>query len=145
MRTSVDFPELPTGWSYKAIGSLFDENTLIDFADGNHGSDYPRKEEFSKEGAVFVTAAQIRDGRVFFDECPRLNWSKARKLRKGWARTGDVLLTHNATVGRVAIVEDVIEPFLLGTSVTYYRTNQSLLLNRFLYWMFCAPVFQDQL
>jgi type I restriction enzyme S subunit len=66
-------------------------------------------------------------------------------MRKGWARTGDVLLTHNATVGRVAIVEDVIEPFLLGTSVTYYRTNQSLLLNRFLYWLFCAPVFQDQL
>jgi hypothetical protein len=106
---------------------------------------YPRKEEFAKEWAVFVTAAQIRDGHVFFNECSRLNSSKAKKLRKGWARTGDVLLTHNATVGRVAIVEDVVGPFLLGTSVTHYRTNQSLLLNRFLYWLVCAPVFQDQL
>jgi hypothetical protein len=27
---------------------------------------YPRKEEFAKDGAVFVTAAQIRNGHVFF-------------------------------------------------------------------------------
>jgi type I restriction enzyme, S subunit len=74
-----------------------------------------------------------------------MNWGKAKALRKGWALTGDVLLTHNATVGRVAIVEDPIDPFLLGTSVTYYRTNQSLLLNRFLFWLFCSPIFQRQL
>jgi hypothetical protein len=79
-----------------------------------------------------------------FNECSRLKWSKAKNLRKGWARTGDVLLTHNATVGRVAIVEDVVDPFLIGASVTYYRTNQSVLLKQFLYWLFCAPIFQAQ-
>jgi type I restriction enzyme, S subunit len=144
-RIGIEFYELPAGWHYKSIGSLLNEGALIDFADGNHGSDYPRKQEFGDEGAIFVTAAQIRNGRVYFDECALLNWDKARKLRKGWARTGDVLLTHNATVGRVAIVEDAIDPFLLGTSVTYYRTDQSLLLNRFLFWAFCSPIFQDQL
>ena len=30
-----------------------------------------------------------------------------------WAWTGDVLLTHNATVGRVAIVEDVVNSILV--------------------------------
>jgi hypothetical protein len=54
----------------------------------------------------------------------------------------DVLLTHNATVGRVAIVEDV-DPFLLGISVS--RANQSVLLNRFLIGCFALPVFQGQL
>jgi type I restriction enzyme S subunit len=96
------------------------------------------------KGPFFVTAAQIGDGHAFFNECSCLNWSKAKKLRKGWALRGGLVLTHNATVGRFAIVEDV-DPFLLGTSMTHYRTNQSVLLNRFLYWLFCAPVFQDQL
>ena len=48
-------------------------------------------------------------------------------------------------VGRVAIVEDDVDPFLLGTSVTYYKTNPSLLSNRYLFWLFCSPIFQDQL
>ena len=60
---------------------------------------------------LFVTAAQIGDGQVIFNECSGLNSSKAKKLRKGWARTGGVLLTHRAMVCRVAIVDDVVDPF----------------------------------
>jgi hypothetical protein len=63
------------------------------------GGRYPRKEEFAKERAVFVTAAQIRDGHVFFNDCSRLDSSKAKNLTKEW----DV---------RVAIVEDVVRPIL---------------------------------
>ena len=36
-------------------------------------------------------------------------------------------------------------PILAWDLRTYYRTNQSVLLNRFLYRLFCAPVFEDQL
>jgi quercetin dioxygenase-like cupin family protein len=39
---------------------------------------------------------------------PKLEQSE--KTKKGWARTGDVLISHNATVGRVAIVQDVVDP-----------------------------------
>src|SRR5262249_14883509 len=144
-RLGVDFPQLPDGWNYRSISSLLEAGDFLDYADGNHGRDYSRKSEFGEKGVVFITAAQIRDGTIAFDECPKLNSVKAKSLRKGWARAGDVLLTHNATVGRTALVQDDVEPFLLGTSVTYYRTEPTRLFNRYLHWVFSAPIYQQQL
>jgi hypothetical protein len=51
---------------------------------------------------------------------------RANQLTKGWAKGGDILLTHNATVGRVACVEPSIGSFLLGTSVTFSRVGASV-------------------
>jgi type I restriction enzyme S subunit len=144
-RIGIEFPELPSGWQYRSVGDLLESGCLADFGDGNHGSDYPRKSEFGESGIVYVTASQIRDGIVHFEECARLNADKASHLRKGWAQTGDVLLTHNATVGRTAIVDRPVERFLLGTSVTYYRARQRRLWDRYLYWALSSPIFQDQL
>ena len=50
------------------------------------------------------------------------------------SRQGDILLTHNATVGRVAIVGEKVEEFLLGTSVTFYRVDQEVIYPPFLYF-----------
>src|SRR6185312_1953639 len=95
------------------IQTLYDANVIVDYADGNHGSLYPRKEEFGDEGVIFVTAKDIDDhGHVNWANCARLRGDRADLLKKGWAQGGDVLLTHNATVGRVARVEPDIPRFL---------------------------------
>ena len=44
-----------------------------------------------------------------------------------------MLLTHNATVGRVARVEREIGKFLLGTSVTFYRLNEEFIDSSYFY------------
>jgi type I restriction enzyme S subunit len=138
--------ELPTTWSIHTVGELYDLKVLVDFADGNHGGLYPRKEEFGSEGALFLTATQMDDRwTVALDECPRLNWKKAKQLVKGWARNSDVLLSHNATVGRVGLIEGAKEDVLLGTSVTFYRFNQRFILPRYARIVFSSRFFQDQL
>jgi type I restriction enzyme S subunit len=139
------FPALPKTWCYATVTELYDAGLVVDFADGNHGSEYPRASEFGAEGQIFVTAAQIARGAVDFRACPRLNPKKAAKLRKGWAEGGDVLLTHNATVGRVALVAEDTGRFLLGTSVTFYRPQRTGLLARFLFGAMLSPVWQAQL
>jgi len=96
-------------------------------------------------GVPFVTAEQIAAGRVDFSNAPRLNRTKAAQLKKGWSMCGDILLTHNATVGRVAMVTDEVEDFLLGTSVTFYRVDPDVICPAFLYFAMRSPVFQDQL
>lgn len=146
--TPIDYPpiDLPNGWATSTIADLYDHNVIVDFADGNHGSLYPRKEDFDGKGALFLTASQINDRwGVAIEACPRLNHEKARLLVKGWAKRGDVLLTHNATVGRVAILEGVTEDVLLGTSVTFYRMNSEAYCPEFLKIVFSSPFFQDQL
>lgn len=139
------FPVLPASWAYADVQSLYDLNVIVDYADGNHGALYPRSDEFGDEGVLFVTAKDLIGGRVAWSSCARLNESRAKQLPKGWARGGDVLLTHNATVGRVARVEGDVGPFLLGTSVTFYRLNASALNPDFFFYFLQSPIWQGQL
>ena len=136
----------PEHWKIVSIETLYKLNYILDFADGNHGSLYPRKSEFSNKGITFLTATQITSkGKIKFNECPLLNHEKASQLTKGWARKGDVILTHNATVGRCAIVDQEIEPFLLGTSATFYRLNESHINPGYAWIFFLSSYFQRQL
>jgi len=136
---------LPATWKYVRIQDLYDAKILIDYADGNHGSLYPRKAEFGEEGVNFVSAKDLIDGRVNWAVCSKLNRTRADQLTKGWAQTGDVLLTHNATVGRVARVPEQTEPFLLGTSVTFYRLNKEGISPDYFYLVLRSPIWQGQL
>ncbi|PHQ84766.1 MAG: hypothetical protein COB65_04805, partial [Thalassobium sp.] len=137
--------ELPETWTYVRIQDLYDANIVIDYADGNHGSLYPRSSEFGEEGVIFVSAKDLVGGKVNWATCSKLNRERASQLTKGWAQTGDVLLTHNATVGRVAIVADEVEPFLLGTSVTFYRLNDQALSPDYFFVALQSPIWQAQL
>ena len=144
-REGCSFCQLPNTWKYASINELYRAKIIIDYADGNHGSLYPRKSEFAEQGVTYITASQVVNGSVDFDSCTYLNHEKANQLIKGWACGGDVLLTHNATVGRTAIVPNETDTFLLGTSVTFYRTHEQGLNNRYLYHVFNSHVWQQQL
>jgi len=139
------FPDLPPSWEYASVQSLYDLNLIVDYADGNHGSLYPRSSEFGDAGVMFVTARDIADGRVSWNSCAQLNEERANQLTKGWSKGGDVLLTHNATVGRVARVEQEVGKFLLGTSVTFYRLNEEFIHPSYFYHVLCSPTWQGQL
>jgi len=138
-------PKVPDTWVIVEAGALQECGALLDIQDGNHGGDYPRKAEFAEEGVPFVTAKQIDDGIVRIADAPRLPSERASRLRIGFARAGDVLLTHNASVGGVAVAPDDAGDFLLGTSVTYWRCNPKALLNRYLYYFMRSGHFQSQL
>ena len=141
----VAFPVLPQEWAYRSIQELYEAGWIVDYADGNHGSLYPTKADFSNDGILFITATQITNGRVDFVNASRLRRGKAAELKKGWSRQGDILLTHNATVGGVAIVDEKVEDFLLGTSVTFYRVDQEVICPSFLCFALQSPIFQGQL
>lgn len=144
----VDFlePSVPHTWIKLSIAEMYSRGYIIDFADGNHGGDYPRKEEFGETGVPFLTAAQIgKNWEIDISSSPLLNAKKAQTLRKGWAITDDVILTHNATVGRVALMPPVNAPVLLGTSATFYRFNRQAVIPNFARILFSGNYFQEQL
>ncbi|MFN8636955.1 MAG: restriction endonuclease subunit S [Chloroflexota bacterium] len=142
----VDPPdEIPAAWTVRTLSDLITDRAVIEIQDGNHGELYPRSSEFGSEGAVFLTAKQVTDGRVLIDEAPKLSMEKAGRLRIGFARSNDVLLTHNATVGRAAVLRDAPDPCLLGTSVTYHRLNLRFMDPDYYCQFLRSPFWQDQL
>jgi type I restriction enzyme S subunit len=132
-------------WPTETIESLLRSGALLGHQDGNHGSQYPRIEEFGTVGVPFLTAKLIEGGRIDISTAPRLAAERANELRVGFAQPGDVVLSHNATIGRVAILPDYEGRILLGTSLTYFRVNHARLLARYLAAFFSGRDFQDQL
>lgn len=131
----ASLPRIPDTWLYKSVDELYESGHILDYADGNHGSLYPRKEDFGDEGVLFLTAAQFDvNGKIDWKTCPRLRTEVAEKLTKGWSRSGDVYFTHNATVGKTGIAQySDDDEWLLGTSVTYYRINGNSIHAPYLY------------
>lgn len=129
------------------IAELIEDGSITKHKDGNHGSNYPRVDEFGDDGVLFLTAKHLNDqtGRIDFASAPRLTHEKARKIKFGYLETNDVLLSHNATVGRVAIVPELEEDVLIGTSLTHFRLNIEKLVPRYLAAFFSGINFRNQL
>jgi len=128
------------------IQELLDKEYLIVHKDGNFGSMYPRESDFGNEGVLFVTAKNVDElGFVDFQDSPRLNQEKADTLPFGWIDNGDVVLAHNATVGRVGIIENATERMLIGTSLTCFRSDPHKLDPYYLLGALRSNQFQNQL
>src|SRR5207244_2852576 len=88
---------------------------------------------------------QVIDNQVLWQEAPFLTREKAAQLRIGFAQPGDVLLTHNATVGRVAVLPEVCGASVLGTSVTFYRLDPGCINTDFCCYAMQSHLWQSQL
>jgi len=113
--------------------------------DGNHGELHPKTSDFVTSGIPFVMASDLKDGVIDLENCAFITPELANTLRKGFAKTGDVLLSHKATMGRTAIVGALNTPYVMLTpQVTYYRVLDDGRLNRtFLKCYFESPAFQS--
>lgn len=142
------FLEMFAGDQYPiaTVGYLLEKGILLLHKDGNHGSNYPRASDFGTEGVPFLSANCFTDaGTLIPENVKLLSEAKARKLRIGWLERGDVLLAHNATVGRVALYDGFFNEALISTSLTIYRPNQERLLPEFVWGALRSKFFQQQL
>ena len=129
----------------RTIASLIDDGSILGLQDGNHGGDHPKASEYVSDGVPFIMASDIRDCRLNLADCQRLPKERTDRLRIGFAKAGDVLLTHKGTVGEVCITPAVAEYVMLTPQVTYYRVNPKKLDNRYLCAALRGHLFREQL
>ena len=140
------FAQPGEGWESKSVREWVAEGVLAKPQDGNHGEIHPTKADFVDEGVPFVMAADLVAGDVDTVGCRFITESQAKSLRIGFAKSGDVLLSHKGTIGRVAILETSEEYVILTPQVTYYRPLKSeRLIKDFLYFCLMSPGFQSQM
>jgi type I restriction enzyme, S subunit len=133
-------------WTSAPVSELVSSGVIAKPQDGNHGEIHPKKADFVSSGVPFIMAAHLVDGIVDQKNCHFISESQANSLRVGFARTGDVLISHKGTIGRVAILETSRDYVVLTPQVTYYRIeDQTALSNRYLYYFFQNPKFQKEM
>jgi type I restriction enzyme S subunit len=132
----------------KTVSELVSESKIF-VEDGNHGENRPRQDEFcEKDGGIpFLRPPDLKDGRVDFKNCDFINEQGFARVRKGIGKPGDVILTHRATVGRIAITRgDAPSVFVTNPGTTIWRSLDKDLLNqRYLYFYMSSKIFQDRL
>lgn len=141
----LDYFNLPNEWSVKTVEELVKEKILDKPLDGNHGGIHPTQKDFVNEGIPFIMASDIKNGIIDYINCKYITLETSKGLKKGFAREGDVLLTHKATIGRTAIVQGIMSPYIVLTpQVTYYRIlNSHKLDNRYLKYYFMSKGFSE--
>lgn len=128
------------------IGDALRQGIFLLHKDGNHGALYPKPDDFGDVGVPFISAKSISDtGEVIDALTERLSEQKASQLRHGWLQKDDVLLSHNASVGKVGLYRGQYQMALVGTSLTVFRANQSQLHPLYLFHTLRMSSFKHQL
>lgn len=133
----------PKGWEVKTVADLICAGVIIQVQDGNHGNDHPKVSDFAEVGVPFITANVVRRGKILFDECYYLDRAWLKKLRVGFAKPRDVLISHKGSLGFTAVLEDTHEVYIFSPQTTYYRLNEDKLLPEYLKSYFDTRFFQS--
>ncbi len=130
--------EIPEGFEYLSFQNLIDSDIIFKNQDGNHGEIHPKSSDYVSTGIPFIMAKDVKYGTININSCSFISREQSEKLRIDPAVTNDVLITHKATMGRVAIVPQINDYLVLTPQVTYYRVkNQSRINKEFLYCLYC--------
>ncbi len=131
------------GW---ALWKLGDEN-LLRMVDGDRGSNYPSKEDFSDEGfCLFLNTKNVRPDGFNFDTAMFVTEEKDSALRKGKLQRNDVVLTTRGTIGNVAIYDDSVEydHVRINSGMLIFRPKQQKLDSSFLFEVFRSEIMKSQ-
>lgn len=121
---------------------LLCKGVFLDLKDGNHGANHPVVADFTPNGLPFITAAQVNQFTIDYEGAYKISGPPLAKLRVGFAKTGDVVLTHKGSVGRLGIVD---RECVLTPQTTYYRVNEDYVTPKFLMYYMASQPFSAQL
>lgn len=120
------FTQRGEGWVERTL----DEICII--GDGNHSSNYPRKEELVEVGVPFIRSTNLVDGRIDGTDMRFLSPEKHAQLKKGHLKSGDILITNRGEIGKTAIVDAAYDNANLNSQIAWLRCREEM-DNKFLF------------
>lgn len=125
--------DVPARWEFKRLKYT---STLA----GRIGWQGLTSEEYRTEGVHLVTGTDFKEGRIDWDSCVRVSearWAEATQVQ---LQEGDLLITKDGTVGKVAKCIDLPGKASLNSGVMVIR-HKVPMSTHFLYWVLQSPVF----
>lgn len=125
--------EVPASWEFQRLKY---KATLA----GRIGWQGLTSEEYRDEGVHLVTGTDFEDGRINWNTCVRISnerWAEATQVQ---LEEGDLLITKDGTVGKVAIVKDLPCKASLNSGIMVIR-KRAAISTEFLFWLLQSTVF----
>ena len=121
--------------------------TTIKIIDGDRGSNYPKKNEFTSDGyCIFLSAKNVTKEGFSFDSYECISKEKDELLRNGRLERGDMVMTTRGTIGNVAIYDDSIpfEHLRINSGMVIYRGGDEL-DKHYLIWLYQSDMIKNQI
>lgn len=125
--------DIPASWNTKRI-------KYMARLKGRIGWQGLTSEEYQDEGAYLITGVDFKDGVIDWENCyrvPMKRWEEAKEIQ---IQNGDLLITKDGTIGKVAIVSDMPGEASLNSGVLRIMPIEGY-SQRFLYWVIQSEEF----
>ena len=125
--------EIPSDWNTKRIKYMANLK-------GRIGWQGLTSDEYQDEGAYLITGVDFADGGIDWENCvhvPMKRWEEAKDIQ---IKNGDLLITKDGTIGKVAIVSDMPGETSLNSGVLRIMPIEGY-SHRFLYWVIKSDEF----
>ena len=125
--------EIPYDWNIKRIKYVA---TLT----GRIGWQGLTAEEYQDEGAFLITGVDFLNGGINWEQCehiPMKRWEEAKDIQ---IQNGDLLITKDGTIGKVAIVSGIPGETSLNSGVLRIMPVEGY-SRRFLFWVLQSEEF----
>lgn len=120
----------PPGWLWVPMGELGETNVGLTYSPN----------DVSKTGTPVLRSSNIQNGKLDFEDLVRV---KSTPKEGTMVEDGDLLICarngSRALVGKVAIIENLREPFAFGAFMAIFRSE----VNRYLYTFISSPLFRS--
>jgi type I restriction enzyme, S subunit len=130
----ADLPRLPENWTWATADELCAPGRPIIYGIIKAGPHYPG-------GVPYVRVTEVAAGKINIDELPRCDPKRAALFQRSVLAAGDILVSKDGTIGRVAFVP----PELSGGNINQHvlRVSSAPEMNReFFAFMIEAPASQ---
>lgn len=129
--------EIPAHWNVLRIK----EYTYVKARIGWQGL---RSDEFMDEGDYrCVTGTDFKDGTIDWSNCHFVSKERFDQDKKIQLKLGDLLITKDGSIGKLALVKDLPEKTTLNSGVFVTRPLLKKYDNEFMYWLLSSSVFTN--
>lgn len=119
--------EIPEHWKPIAMKYYF-------YMKGRIGWQGLKAEEFKKDGPYLVTGTDFENGRVLWERCYHISEDRYNEAPDIHVQSGDILITKDGTVGKLALIEEKPEKVSLNSHLLILRPLTQSIYNHYIYW-----------
>jgi type I restriction enzyme S subunit len=100
--------------------------------------------EYQNSGDFYlVTGTDFGNGFINWNNCHFVIKVRYRQDKHIQLKQGDVLVTKDGTIGKVAYVSELPRPATLNSGVFVIRPNGSAFIPKFFYYLLCSRIFTE--
>ena len=127
--------KIPKKWNIKRI-------TNISSLKGRIGWQGLTTEEYIDEGPFLITGVDFNNGTIEWNNCVHVSEWRFKQAPEIQIKDGDLLITKDGTVGKVAITKNTPSKVTLNSGVLLIRPmKEKIYINKFIYYVILSNEF----